>query len=169
MDLIKEADELVYGIVMSMATESPNLLLAVKKLRPRVVQASELVKKTASKKPAQPEKPQQASPSSSAPQQASPIATEEEIGKIVMISDLLLREIGEISMEPSNKYDWEILDFMHDADKLAYNIIDRLSSSDSNLKLAMRKLRPRVTQAAQLARQTVTKLQKHDIEQIEQL
>lgn len=43
-----------------------------------------------------------------------------------------------MSMVPSTEYDWEILDFLHDADKLAYGILDRLANNDPKLKLAMR-------------------------------
>lgn len=50
----------------------------------------------------------------------------------------------------SNAYNWHILEMIHDADKVAYFILDKLSGADPNLKLAVRKMRPRVLQAEQL-------------------
>jgi hypothetical protein len=45
-------------------------------------------------------------------------------------------------------YDWHILTVINEADKVAYGVLDKLASADANLKLAIRKLRPRVTQAS---------------------
>lgn len=48
----------------------------------------------------------------------------------------------------NSKYDWHILDLISDADKLVYSILDKLAASEPNLRLAVRKLKPRVTQAS---------------------
>ena len=71
-------------------------------------------------------------------------ASEEEIAQLVSLADILTKEIGNVSLMANNAYNWHILEMIHDADKIAYQILDKLSAADPNLKLAVRKMRPRI-------------------------
>lgn len=88
---------------------------------------------------------------------------------MVNLSDLMLRELANVQMTPSNQYNWHILTQLNEADKLVYGFVDKLSGHDQNLKLAMRKLRVRAVQASEVTQKTVTKLQAKDTEKIEAL
>jgi len=73
---------------------------------------------------------------------------------------LITNEISMITFGVNAAYDWHILDLIDEADKLAYDVLDKLAASDQNLRLAFRKLRPRIVQAIQQSKTTAIKITK---------
>lgn len=90
--------------------------------------------------------------------------TEEEITKAVSMGDIITHEISTIAFGVNANYDWHILELIDEADKLAYSVLDRLAVSDQNLRLAFRKLRPRIAQAVKQSKTAASKITKAQAE-----
>jgi hypothetical protein len=86
-------------------------------------------------------------------------ASPEEIAQVVGLGDILLSEMGRVNMVDNADYNWAILVAIHNADQIAYRVLDKLSAAHPELKLAMRMLRPRATQASQVLYDAVIKMQ----------
>ena len=63
------------------------------------------------------------------------------------MSDSITDEIGNVAFGVDKTYKWQIIDFLDTANKLVYQCLDKLLEENINVRLAVRKLRTRVTQA----------------------
>lgn len=166
LELISDADKLVYAALDKMAVCDPQLRLAVRKLKPRVAQATQLTRQTAAKLTTNEaentkkmwfeatqtleaknkvcvEQEQQISQL----KQITQAVTEEDVVKIDLLADELNQEIGHVSFGVTDSYQWQILDDIAEGHKIVFNCLDRLGTADNKARFAMRKLRTRMTAA----------------------
>jgi hypothetical protein len=137
----------------------PNIKLAVRKMRPRVLQAVELTQNAVNKiQKADAENAKNLITEATkivedresqitALKKITQAVTPEDVMKIDLLADKINLETGNIAFGVPDGYGWALLDHELEGLKIVFDVVDRLVSDDEKGRFALKKLKTRMTAA----------------------
>lgn len=144
--------------------------LAVRKMRPRILQAEQLVQTTVNKiQKADADNTKKLWDEANKVvetkdkqitdlKKITQAVTEDDVIKIDLLGDKINLETGSISFGVTDAYNWALLDYVLEGLKIVFLTIDRLGGDDDKARFALRKLKTRMNSAIPATKSAVKQM-----------